>query len=265
MSSAMMLRTLGRQVHRMRATLAARRARHHRDLVVQLAHSWLPSACQPCRGIPAADGLGLQVLLKALDAALAADAAALVAAERRVGAVEHAAVDAERAGPDAPGDRHAAFGRPRHHRAGQAEGAVVGDPHRLVVVVERQHHQHRAEDLLLRDRRAVVDADDHRRRHEVPAGQVRRAGSSTAPPPTVISAPSRRARSIAVSTRSFCAALITGPTKGLRQRRIPDRHHAERRGDVGDRLVEQRPVHQHPGGRRAGLPGVHADADRARR
>jgi hypothetical protein len=35
---------------------------------------------------------------------------------------------------------------------------------------------------------------------------------STAPPPTVISAPLRRAPSIADNTRSFCAELITGPT-----------------------------------------------------
>ena len=49
--------------------------------------------------------LGLREDLEALDAALAADARLLVAAERGVGAVPDAAVDAERAGADAAGDR----------------------------------------------------------------------------------------------------------------------------------------------------------------
>ena len=54
-----------------------------------------------------ADGLGLEVLLEAGDAVLAALAALLVAAERRVGAEPLAAVDRDRAGADAAGDRRA--------------------------------------------------------------------------------------------------------------------------------------------------------------
>jgi hypothetical protein len=44
------------------------------------------------------------------------------------------------------------------------------------------------------------------------AAEVLRQISDLAPT-TVIDAPSRRARSMALSTRSFCAALITGPTR----------------------------------------------------
>src|SRR4029453_18414737 len=50
-----------------------------------------------------ADGLGLGEDLQALEAALAADAPLLVAAERGIGAVPDAAVERERAGADAAG------------------------------------------------------------------------------------------------------------------------------------------------------------------
>src|SRR5882757_9779999 len=89
-------------------------------------------------GHPASDGLGLQVLLEALDAALPADTTVLVAPEGRVGAVEHPAVDAERARSNAARDVHASLHRPRYDRAREAVGAVVGDADGLVVVVERK-------------------------------------------------------------------------------------------------------------------------------
>ena len=102
------------------------------------------------------EGLGLEVLLEALDAVLAADAAGLVAAERHVGAVADAAVDRRScrcgcAGPrrwPAPSDAGG-------HAAGQAVLDVVGDAHRVVVVVVGDDHEHRAEDLLLGDGHVV--------------------------------------------------------------------------------------------------------------
>ena len=115
------------------------------------------------------------------------------------------------AGADTPRDRHPAIGRPRHHRTRQTEDAVVGDSDGLVVVIERQDHQHRAEDLLLRDRGAVVDADDHRRRDEVSTRQVGwQVLHGLAADGDLRSVATRLADR--ASTRSFCAALITGPT-----------------------------------------------------
>lgn len=60
-----------------------------------------------CRGIRQPMVLVLQVLLESLDTALAADAAVLLPAEGRVGAVEHAAVHAQRTRANTARDVHA--------------------------------------------------------------------------------------------------------------------------------------------------------------
>src|SRR4051812_15396753 len=70
----------------------------------------------------------LQVLLEAGDAHLAADAGLLVAAERRVRAEPHAAVDRERAGADAAGHRLRPREVGRVDRAREAVRRLVGDP-----------------------------------------------------------------------------------------------------------------------------------------
>src|SRR3546814_9756469 len=76
------------------------------------------------------DGLGLQVFLETLHPHFAADAALLVAAERRIGREEVGAVDVQRAAADAPRDAQRAIGIGRENRAGQAVFRIVGDPHR---------------------------------------------------------------------------------------------------------------------------------------
>src|SRR5689334_9533925 len=78
------------------------------------------------------DGLDLGVLLQALDATLAAHAAGLVAPERRVGAVEDAAVHADDPGAQPLGDRHRAVVRPGDVPA-EAVLVVVGEAHGVVV------------------------------------------------------------------------------------------------------------------------------------
>src|SRR6478672_193211 len=193
-------------------------------------------------GNPASDGLGLQILLEALDSALPPHAAVLVAAERRIGTVEHPAVDAEGPGADAAGDVHSALHRPRDDRARQSERAVIGDADRVVVVVERHHDQHRTEDLVLSDRSAVLHADDQRGLHEVPALEVRRqvldcaaAGDDLG---TVASRPLHgREHTILLRGADHRA------DKGFRQYRIADGHTLIRGGDGRNGLVVERAVH----------------------
>src|SRR3954468_18116876 len=94
---------------------------------------------------------------------LAADAGLLVAAERRVRCVPEAAVDAHRAGADAPRDRQRAVVIGTDDRAGQAVDGVVGDADRVVVTVVRQDDEDRPEQLVLRDRRVLVNTSEQRR------------------------------------------------------------------------------------------------------
>src|SRR5580704_13921001 len=65
----------------------------HADTTEDVGHEFLRYSGQRI-----ADDLGLQVLFETFDAVLPADAAHLVAAERRVGAVKHAAVHHHRPG-----------------------------------------------------------------------------------------------------------------------------------------------------------------------
>jgi hypothetical protein len=53
-----------------------------------------------------------------------------------------------------------------------------------------------------------------------------------------------------------------GSDKGFRLHGIADRHRRVCSGDSGDRVVEQRPVDEHAGGRRARLARVDAHSDR---
>jgi len=50
--------------------------------------------------------------------------------------------------------------------------------------------------------------------------------------------------------------------KGFRRNGITDRNRGVCGGDGGERVVEQRPVDEHAGGRRARLARVHAHSDR---
>src|SRR5262249_14644885 len=123
-----------------------------------------------------ADYLGLEVLLEALLAVLAADAALAVAAEGRVDVEPHAAVHRHRPGADAARDAERALLRRAVHGAGEAVDRVVRDAHRVVVVLVGDHAEHGPEDLLLRDRHARVDVDEERRLDE----EARARGSAAA-------------------------------------------------------------------------------------
>ena len=105
-------------------------------------------------------------------AVLAAEAAALVAAERRHVADRAIGVDPHRAGRE----RSLTFDSAAHvagpHAGGEAVARVVGDRDRLLLVLERDDRQHRAEDLLLRDAHVVVDAGEDRRLDEQAASRA---------------------------------------------------------------------------------------------
>src|SRR5438270_2328745 len=121
------------------------------------------------------DGLGLGVLLEAFHPVLAAYAAGLVPAERRVGAVPDASVDRSRAGPDAPGHGQSpGLGGGRDAEA-ETVLTVVGQADGVVVVVEGDDHQDRAEDLLPRHPHGVVHPGDQGGLHVVALVQVGRA------------------------------------------------------------------------------------------
>src|SRR5271170_4516752 len=112
------------------------------------------------------------MLLEALDAVLPADTAHLVSTERGVGAVEHAAVDHQRAGADTTGDGHGPLVGAMDS-AGQAVGGVVRHLDGAVVTaVVRGYGQHRPEDLLLEDRVVRGDVRNNGRCHEESAVQT---------------------------------------------------------------------------------------------
>src|SRR6476620_8767677 len=125
--------------------------------------------------------LALDELLQAGLAHLASDPRLLVAAERCVGAEVVAAVDGERAGPDAPCHGQRAV-LAAEDRARQTVDRVVGDAHRIVVVLIGDDGQHRAEHLFLRDLAVGVDIGQQRGGIEVSgvlllaAGHQRGAG-----------------------------------------------------------------------------------------
>src|SRR6202043_2479914 len=108
------VRALLGQPDRMAAALAARGAGNESDFSFKTARHGVssPVACCFIAGAATsdpADGLGLGVLLEALDAVLPADAAVLVAAVGRVRAVPQAAVDPDGAGADLLRDGHRAL------------------------------------------------------------------------------------------------------------------------------------------------------------
>src|SRR6185369_11324389 len=108
-----------------------------------------------------------QVLFEALVAVLAPDTTHLVAAERRVGAVIHTAVDHHRAGTDAARDSHGPLGG-AHDGAGEAVAGVVGQlDGGVVAAVVRRDGKDRSEDLFLEDRVSRFDVGYDRRRYEV--------------------------------------------------------------------------------------------------
>ena len=125
------------------------------------------------------DGLGLEVLLEALDAVLSPHAALAVPAEGDVGSVPEPPVHHEGAGPHAPGDVHGTLLRRARDGARQSVDGVVGNAHGVVVVFEGDNRQHGAEDLLLGDGGGGVDVGEQGGLHEEALGEV----GGNGPPP----------------------------------------------------------------------------------
>ena len=120
---------------------------------------------------------------------------------------------------------------------------------------------HRAEDLFLCDHRAVIDADDHGGCHIMPPAEVLGQVSDLAPTDGYRCAVAARPLDRGEHTLLLCGADHRSD-KGFRVHRVADRHCRIRRGDVRDGVVEERPVDEHAGRRRARLPRVDADSDR---
>src|ERR1700736_96499 len=125
------------------------------------------------------DVLDFRVELQRVHTQLAADAAALVAAEGRLLVNASAAVDTEHPGLDAPGDPQGAPDVARPDRPGKAVRRVVHEPQDLVLVVEGDDGQHLSENFFLRDPHAILGAVEHRRLEEAAGRQVAAGRPST--------------------------------------------------------------------------------------
>src|SRR3954463_1853253 len=125
------------------------------------------------------DLFDVEIFLDAPFAELAADAALLVAAPRRLDVGRLHVVDPDDAGAQVLDDAHGAEDVARPDRRGQTVEGVVGDPQRVRLGVERDHAGDRPEDFLARDARAVVDVVEDRRLDEV-ALVERTAGGAAA-------------------------------------------------------------------------------------
>src|ERR1700736_5025005 len=124
------------------------------------------------------DVLDCRVELQRVHTQLAADAAALVAAEGRLLMDASAAVDAEHPGLDAPGDPQRAPDVARPDRPEKPVRRVVHEPQDLVLVGEGDDGQHRSENFLLRDPHAILGAVEHRWLEETARRQVAARGRS---------------------------------------------------------------------------------------
>ena len=98
---------------------------------------------------------------------LAAEAALLVAAERRGRVVDVVGVDPDGAGLEPRRDVVRLLDVARPDAGGEAVDRVVRARDRLVHVDELDRREHRSEDLLARDRHLGRDVREHRRLHEV--------------------------------------------------------------------------------------------------
>ena len=140
---------------RTRAALARDpRARRARARLAALVHAHRHA------GEVDVDLLDLGVLVEAVAAQLAADAALLVAAPRSLAVRRVVGVDPRDAGAQGLDHAHRARDVLGPHSSGEPVDGVVGDPDGLFLVVEGDHHEHRPEDLLLGDAHRVVDAHE---------------------------------------------------------------------------------------------------------
>src|SRR5207247_8343812 len=108
----------------------------------------------------------VEILLDAPPAQLAADAALLVAAPRRLDVGGLHMVHPDDAGAQRFHHAHRAEDVARPDCGGEAIVRVVGDPQRVLFGVERDHARHGPEDFLTRDAVRVVDVIKNRRPDE---------------------------------------------------------------------------------------------------
>ncbi len=181
--------------------------------------------------------LDLQVLLEAELAPLAAVAASLVSAERRI-QVERV-VDRHLAGPDPARKRAGRIEVRGRNIARKTVFRVVGDVDGLIEIVVGQDAQHRAEDLFAGDRHVVVDLGEHRRLDVVTGVE-----------------PVRPSRSADRHRRAFLDALLDQPLHLLE---------LSLGGDRSDRALVLEVTHRHRFGDTAGDLGGLGDAIRAER
>src|SRR3989449_5045995 len=121
------------------------------------------------------DVFDFRVELQRVHAELASDAAAFVTAKWRFLLDAPAAVDAQHARSDAPGNPQRATDVTSPDRADQAVGRVVDQPQDLVLVGERDDGENRSKDLFLGDAHPVVRVIEHGRIQEA-APRQRAAG-----------------------------------------------------------------------------------------
>src|SRR6185312_841616 len=118
--------------------------------------------------------LDLQVVADAGEAALAADAAVLDAAGRRLHAAQPPAVDPHRPRFEFAREPHGAGDVAGIDAGRQAIAQAVGDAQRRVLVGDIDRYADRTEDLLAGDAGVGVDAVEDRRLDEIAALQVAR-------------------------------------------------------------------------------------------
>src|ERR1041384_367541 len=111
----------------------------------------------------------VQILLDAPFSELAAEAALLVAAPRRLDVRRLHVIDPDDARTERLDGAHRAEDVARPHRGGEPVVRVVRDPDRVGLGVERNDAGDRTENLLARDARRVVDVVEDGRLDEVAA------------------------------------------------------------------------------------------------
>src|SRR5258706_5600030 len=126
------------------------------------------------------DLLHVEIFLDAPLAELAADAALLVAAPRRLDVGRLHVIHPHDAGAQALDRAHRAEDVARPDGGGEAVVGVVGDAQGVFFAVERDDRGYRAEDFLPRNAIAVVDVVEDRRLQKISAFEGGAGGAATA-------------------------------------------------------------------------------------
>src|SRR5918996_688235 len=233
-----------------RVTLSLQSAQHSRALR-RYARSGGRLAVAP--GISGGSLVELQVGPEAVEAALAAEAGLLVAAERGGGVEAGVRVRPDHARAQALRHREDARALLRPDAGREAVGRVVRLLDRLVGRAEGEHGEDGPEDLLLRDPVALCHVREHRR-HE---------------PPTLLGEPAGRLvdlRALLLPGRHELPDLfqlllrVDRPDVRVLVERVADAERAHPSLQLGDRRLVDRLLHEEPGARAADVALVEVDA-----